>query len=172
MRLLLDSGAQVNNQTKDGIAPLGWAAFKGRVECVKLLLEKGADPNHQDKDGDTALHLAAFDKPDVSNHLICVKLLLSQPGVNPLVMNKKGVTPLAHAAIGIRVMYQNIAERILRFPVHKYVKVVLCGHSGAGKSTLTQLEEAKGLESVGWLQIDSNLLVMVEIVTVTTMRND
>ena len=35
-----------------------------------------------------------------------------------------------------------------------------------------KLEEAKGLESVGWLQIDSNLLVMVEIVTVTTMRND
>ena len=33
---------------QDGIAPLGWAAFKGRVECVKLLLERGADPNHQD----------------------------------------------------------------------------------------------------------------------------
>ena len=94
------------------------------------------------QDGDTALHLAAFDKPDVSNHLICVKLLLSQPGVNPLVMNKKGVTPLAHAAIGVRIMYQNIAERILRFPVHKYVKVVLCGHSGAGKSTLTQVGQS------------------------------
>lgn len=91
------------------------------------------------QDGDTALHLAAIDKPDVSNHVTCVKVLLSQPGIDPFIKNKKGKTPLDGAAMGVTVIYQNMRDRIESFPVHEYVKVVVCGHSGAGKSTLTQV---------------------------------
>lgn len=40
---LLGSGADVNQQDKNGWAPLNWAAGRGDVETVRLLLEHGAD---------------------------------------------------------------------------------------------------------------------------------
>ena len=76
---------------------------------------------------------------DVSNNVMCVKALLSHPGIDPFIKNKKGKTPLDDAAMGVTAIYQSMSDRIERFPVHKYVKVVVCGHSGAGKSTLTQV---------------------------------
>jgi ankyrin repeat protein len=44
VRELIDAGAQVNQQDKQGWAPLNWAAGKGDLEIVELLLQQGADP--------------------------------------------------------------------------------------------------------------------------------
>lgn len=41
-KLLVDSNAEINFQTKTGNTPLMSAAFKGKPEIVRLLLEKGA----------------------------------------------------------------------------------------------------------------------------------
>lgn len=45
VRLLVASGAQVNEDAKRRYTPLHIAAQKGRLEIVKLLVEKGADVN-------------------------------------------------------------------------------------------------------------------------------
>lgn len=41
---LLDAGAELNQQDKQGWLPLNWAAGSGQLEIVDLLLERGADP--------------------------------------------------------------------------------------------------------------------------------
>ena len=44
VRALIEAGGQVNQQDKQGWAPLNWAAGKGDLEIVELLLQHGADP--------------------------------------------------------------------------------------------------------------------------------
>ena len=59
--LLLEQGADVNAQNRDGATPLHSAAFLGRTETVKLLLEKGADPKLRNNTGSTAIDGAKLD---------------------------------------------------------------------------------------------------------------
>ena len=44
VREMIDNGAELNQQDKQGWTPLNWAAGSGRLEIVDLLLERGADP--------------------------------------------------------------------------------------------------------------------------------
>jgi uncharacterized protein len=41
---MIDAGAELNQQDKQGWLPLNWAAGSGQLEIVELLLERGADP--------------------------------------------------------------------------------------------------------------------------------
>ncbi len=58
LRLLLDSGADVNGQDAQGSSPLSAACFGGHRDAVDLLLEHKADVNLADKSGATALMAA------------------------------------------------------------------------------------------------------------------
>jgi hypothetical protein len=56
--LLIDKGADVDAQTKDGETPLMYAARKGAGAAVRLLLGRGAKVAVEDKYGDTAADYA------------------------------------------------------------------------------------------------------------------
>ena len=43
VELLLDRGAQINEQDNNGMTALGWSAFWGSSEVARLLIDKGAD---------------------------------------------------------------------------------------------------------------------------------
>lgn len=69
VQVLLDNGAEVNAQDRDGRTALHWAVINGqsrdvdlgRDPVIKLLLERGADPNIQDtRYSRTALHWATY----------------------------------------------------------------------------------------------------------------
>lgn len=50
VRELLESGAEVGRQNKQGWTALNWAAAKGSVELIELLLRHGADPTAVGRD--------------------------------------------------------------------------------------------------------------------------
>jgi len=58
MKVLLDSGADINAQIENGWTALMFAAALGRTEAVGLLLERGADTGRRDTHGLTALDFA------------------------------------------------------------------------------------------------------------------
>ncbi len=54
----LASGANVDDDSRNGHRPLQLALSKGYREVAKLLIEHGADPNHRDRSGLTPLQVA------------------------------------------------------------------------------------------------------------------
>ena len=56
---LIETGADVNARTNDGVTPLMIAAEKGHTYAVASLVKCGANVDLQDKYGNTALHYAA-----------------------------------------------------------------------------------------------------------------
>lgn len=71
VKLLLESGANVNQPDLGHCTPLHWACVKGNLRMVELLLKYGADPNAKDLAMSTPLHEAVR-----KNQLAITKLLL------------------------------------------------------------------------------------------------
>jgi ankyrin repeat protein len=91
-RIMLDHGADVNQQTEGGWTPLLAAVQNRYYKLASLLLERGADPRIQNKGGWSPLYLATDNrnieggdypvpKPDM-DHLEYIKLLLEH-GADP-----------------------------------------------------------------------------------------
>jgi hypothetical protein len=58
-KVLIDSGLNVNEKSREGYTLLHYAAIMGKTELGKLLIEKKADKSIKDKSGKTALELAS-----------------------------------------------------------------------------------------------------------------
>ena len=72
VKVLIDSGVDINITNLHGQTPLHIAAFKGNAKVVKVLLKNKSNPKARDYKGKTPLHYAAQ-----SGSLDTVKLLLS-----------------------------------------------------------------------------------------------
>ncbi|UTR12595.1 ankyrin repeat domain-containing protein [Evansella sp. LMS18] len=89
----------VNEENKDGLTPLGFAAHFGKKEAVQVLLDFGADINalsHSKVEyipSNTALHAAIAGERDMD----VIKLLLSN-GAKTVIFDSNGHTPLHTAA--------------------------------------------------------------------------
>jgi len=70
-RLLIESGADINDGNRHSERPLHWAAFKGHLDVARLLIESGADVNASDFEGLKPLHFAAME-----GHVEVVRLLI------------------------------------------------------------------------------------------------
>jgi uncharacterized protein len=85
-RKLVESGADVNATTPEGVTPLMNASGFGNKEIVQLLIAKGADVNARTKSGYTALMSAAL-----SGQIEVTEILLdagADPNLKDSVTNK------------------------------------------------------------------------------------
>jgi Ankyrin repeats (3 copies) len=87
-RLLIERGADVAAQTRDGSTSLHRASFGGNVQLARLLIEHGADAAAQTKDGSTPLHLVSL-----WGHVELARLLIEH-GADAAAQAKDGSTPL------------------------------------------------------------------------------
>ena len=92
VQALLEKGADVNHQSKDGFTALSWASRVGGAAVVQILLENGAQVDLQDKDGWTALMMASRE-----GHAAVVQALVEK-GANVDLQMKDGVTALMTAS--------------------------------------------------------------------------
>ena len=75
-RLLIESGANVNDKDNNSMTALMLASIKGYENIVKLLIESGTNVNEKNYDGYTALMWAS-----INGHKNIVKLLI-ESGAN------------------------------------------------------------------------------------------
>ena len=121
--LLLEHGANLDIQNKNGMSALTGACDNGRYSMAKLLLEKGANPNLQTIGGHTALALSC-----IKRQKEMVKLLLDF-NADPNIPLFDGYTPLMLAC---------------RNEDYKIVKLLL----QAGVSVDTQNYDSSGITAL------------------------
>ena len=89
VRSLLDKGAGIEAQDRNGRTPLLLAAQHGHAATVRLLLSKGAKPEARDKRGFTAYGLAVFSPSGGRQQLDQVLEALPQPVRPRLVVDSR-----------------------------------------------------------------------------------
>lgn len=97
--VLVDAGADIEDQSFDGISALHVAAQDGHVEATLALLRHGADKNKKDAEGSTPLQHAAdpgIGKPG-SGHLAVMKILIER-GADVYASDTPGGMNTLHAA--------------------------------------------------------------------------
>lgn len=93
---------EINIKDVDGMTPVLWAAFEGRLDALRLLVGRGGNPDKSDQFGNTALHLAS-----AKGHFPCVDFLVKF-GANIFALDIDNHNPQQLAAINNR-------EDILRY---------------------------------------------------------
>lgn len=93
---------EINTKDFDGMTPVLWAAFEGRLDALRLLVGRGGNPDKSDQFGNTALHLSS-----AKGHFPCVDFLVKF-GANIFALDIDNHSPQQLAAINNR-------EDILRY---------------------------------------------------------
>ena len=91
VKLLIESGADVNAQNEDGIAPLHLAAYG---ETVNILIKNGSKIDLESARGETPLYIAASEQDGFG-----VIAALLDNGADPTHKNIDGVTPIDAARL-------------------------------------------------------------------------
>ncbi|KAK3611718.1 hypothetical protein CHS0354_037294 [Potamilus streckersoni] len=97
IKLLIESGANIDGATETNSTPLRPACFDGNIDIVKYLIDCGADVNRTNKWGHSCLMVAAF-----FGHISVVEYLCRN-GADIDTKDQSGATALHYAAEGGRL---------------------------------------------------------------------
>ena len=95
--LLIQNGADVNSQDKNGKTPLYHAVDRNLYAMAKLLIQNGADTSLESKFGNQPLWAAVFNAANSDRDKLPLVKLLLESGGNPTHENKSGISPLKFA---------------------------------------------------------------------------
>jgi ankyrin repeat protein/L-ascorbate metabolism protein UlaG (beta-lactamase superfamily) len=109
IRLLLESGADLEAKNSSGQTPLLYSCYAGFQGAVGLLLDKGASFQYRDRNGRSPLHYAARE-----GKAAVVEVLLNK-GADPTLKDGQGLTPLEYAAQRSRLAVLEVFQRLGRF---------------------------------------------------------
>src|SRR3990167_1415461 len=159
-RLLIESGAQVNEVDNGGVPALGLAVGEKQFDIVTLLLQSGADVNILNKNG-SALTGAAY-----LGDLNIAKILL-KAGANVNVVNKSGNTPLI-CATASEERHIDIVKLLLQAGasvdnVNKHNNTVLDFAKYQSPDYLEVLKKAQSVHDQINFEIDSEFVKNSEI---------
>lgn len=87
---------EINSKDNDGMTPVLWAAFEGKIDALRLMIGRGGDPDKTDQFGNSALHLAS-----AKGHFSCVDFLVKF-GANIYALDIDNHNPQQLAAINNR----------------------------------------------------------------------
>lgn len=90
---LVDAGADVSANNRNGETPLYVAAEKGQVEMARALIARGADAKVRTPNGETVLHAASM----IESAALMTELV--QAGADVNAANNDGETPIQWAAL-------------------------------------------------------------------------
>lgn len=110
LNFLIEKGADIHMESRDGCSPLRTAAIHGYTDVVKRLIELGADPNKTSPKGKVSLIIAAENK-----HIDTVKYLL------PLTDTKHYQTSYTDSVLRKN---NEIAELIKKVSIEKDIELV------------------------------------------------
>ena len=106
VKMLLDSGANVNAKSDVGWTPLMWASANGHINIVSMLISDGADINAKTNDGRTSLLMAAW-----NGHKDIVMLLLDAKA-DANIKDFNGWTPLT---LALRNEHKDVVELLKKY---------------------------------------------------------
>jgi ankyrin repeat protein len=111
-KLLIQHGAEIDAQNKDGETALSLASTNSAIVVMKLLLKHGANPNVRDKYMTTSIHWQAW-----GGYLLAVKILLKN-GANPNLADIEGKSAL-HYAIQCLIQFHHRNAAAIIFALMK-----------------------------------------------------
>ena len=100
--LLVKNGADVLKRNRHGDAPIHIVCKHSRLAILKILLGcKACDPNQQNFKGDTVFHIVC--QMGTGREVEFLEVLTSTPGINPTLLNHKGIAPIHTACMKSRL---------------------------------------------------------------------
>ena len=130
VKVLIESGAEVNMQNNTGYSALMGASQHGHCDVVKLLIEKGADVNMQTKIGWSALMIASQ-----NGYCDLVKMLIEK-GAEVNMLDNAGKSALIIAS-------RNGHPDVIKLLIEK-----LAAQAGSGLSAVTTEHEKDVVQQV------------------------
>ena len=102
VELLVKNGADVLKLNRDGDAPIHIACEYSRLAILKIILKcRTCDPNQKNVMENTALHIVC--RMRTGRELQFLETLISTPGINPTLVNYKGIAPIHIACMNSRL---------------------------------------------------------------------
>ena len=106
IRQAVEAGVKLNVRSKNGAAPLMFAAQKNTAEAVEMLINAGAEINVQDNSGNTALiYAASYNSEDVIDVLL-------EAGADKDIKNNSGCCAYDYAVRNYRLNDTDILDKL------------------------------------------------------------
>ena len=149
---LIEKGANLNLQNRDGYAPLHIAIHEKDEEILNLLLKKGADVNLKDRRANTPLHLAV-----IEGEITVVTTILDR--IKPLDLEMRGEGEKTPLHLAVSKGHKAIINKLLNYGANRHCRdekgnsllhtAVVCRTLGAVSSLLEDKDNLNLQNSLG-----------------------